>query len=152
MRRVGRLGGDPRQRGPSRVRPVCQRKPLTSLFRCLRLPRLFLPPRPWSRSITLTGRLLLQSWCCGQCRILRVSTRKQAERGGEREGFSIPAQRHANRKTPYGMLILVARSSRFVSRTCVGSRNVCSAHTTSTRSEPTSSSESKTASAGNCST
>ena len=27
---------------------------------------------------------------------LRVSTREQAERGGTEEGFSIPAQRHAN--------------------------------------------------------
>ena len=29
---------------------------------------------------------------------LRVSTREQAERGGEREGFSIPAQREANKR------------------------------------------------------
>lgn len=28
---------------------------------------------------------------------LRVSTREQAERGGTTEGFSIPAQREANR-------------------------------------------------------
>jgi site-specific DNA recombinase len=34
---------------------------------------------------------------------LRVSTREQAERGGEREGFSIPAQRQANRKTAHGL-------------------------------------------------
>lgn len=29
---------------------------------------------------------------------LRVSTREQAERGGREEGFSIPAQRDANKK------------------------------------------------------
>lgn len=29
---------------------------------------------------------------------LRVSTREQAERGGTEEGFSIPAQRDANRR------------------------------------------------------
>ncbi len=34
---------------------------------------------------------------------LRVSTREQAERGGEREGFSIPAQRQANRRTAHGL-------------------------------------------------
>ncbi|UIN30633.1 recombinase family protein [Microbacterium binotii] len=34
---------------------------------------------------------------------LRVSTREQAERAGEREGFSIPAQRQANRKTAHGL-------------------------------------------------
>ncbi|WP_336633289.1 MULTISPECIES: recombinase family protein [unclassified Microbacterium] len=34
---------------------------------------------------------------------LRVSTREQAERGGEREGFSIPAQRQVNRKTAHGL-------------------------------------------------
>ncbi|WP_170061963.1 recombinase family protein [Compostimonas suwonensis] len=34
---------------------------------------------------------------------LRVSTREQAERAGQREGFSIPAQRQANRKTAYGL-------------------------------------------------
>lgn len=34
---------------------------------------------------------------------LRVSTREQAERGGEREGFSIPAQRQANRTTAHGL-------------------------------------------------
>lgn len=34
---------------------------------------------------------------------LRVSTREQAERGGERERFSIPAQRQANRKTARGL-------------------------------------------------
>lgn len=34
---------------------------------------------------------------------LRVSTREQAERGGEREGLSIPAQRQANRKTAPGL-------------------------------------------------
>ena len=34
---------------------------------------------------------------------LRVSTREQAERAGEREGFSLPAQRQANRKTAHGL-------------------------------------------------
>lgn len=34
---------------------------------------------------------------------LRVSTREQAERAEEREGFSIPAQRQANRKTAHGL-------------------------------------------------
>jgi DNA invertase Pin-like site-specific DNA recombinase len=34
---------------------------------------------------------------------LRVSTREQAGRGGEREGFSIPAQRQVNRKTAHGL-------------------------------------------------
>lgn len=34
---------------------------------------------------------------------LRVSTREQAERAGQREGFSIPAQRQANRKTAHGL-------------------------------------------------
>ncbi len=46
-------------------------------------------------------RLFRLIWWCGRCH-LRVSTREQAERAGEREGFSIPAQRQANRKTAHG--------------------------------------------------
>lgn len=34
---------------------------------------------------------------------LRVSTREQAERAGEREGFSIPAQRQANQKAAHSL-------------------------------------------------
>ena len=34
---------------------------------------------------------------------LRASTREQAKRAGEREGFSIPAQRQADRKSAHGM-------------------------------------------------
>ena len=39
---------------------------------------------------------------------LRVSTREQAERGGTEEGFSIPAQRDANRRkaTSIGALVV----------------------------------------------
>ena len=39
---------------------------------------------------------------------VRVSTREQAERGGHEEGFSIPAQRDANRRkaTSIGALVV----------------------------------------------
>ncbi|MFA5607680.1 MAG: recombinase family protein, partial [Leucobacter sp.] len=45
---------------------------------------------------------------------LRVSTREQAERGGREEGFSIPAQREANKKKAQSMGALVAKE--FVER------------------------------------
>lgn len=45
---------------------------------------------------------------------LRVSTREQAERGGREEGFSIPAQRDANKKKATSMGAMVAKE--FVER------------------------------------
>lgn len=45
---------------------------------------------------------------------LRVSTREQAERGGREEGFSIPAQREANRKKAQSMGAMVVKE--FVER------------------------------------
>lgn len=45
---------------------------------------------------------------------LRVSTREQAERGGREEGFSIPAQREANKKKAQSMGAMVAKE--FVER------------------------------------
>ncbi|MCC2030495.1 recombinase family protein [Microbacterium sp. YMB-B2] len=45
---------------------------------------------------------------------IRVSTGRQAERGGEREGFSIPAQREANRRQAHGLGALI--SAEFVDR------------------------------------
>src|SRR5699024_6975753 len=45
---------------------------------------------------------------------LRVSTREQAERGGREEGFSIPAQRAANKKKAQSMGAMVVKE--FVER------------------------------------
>ncbi|MDA4893253.1 recombinase family protein [Streptomyces sp. MS2A] len=45
---------------------------------------------------------------------IRVSTILQADRGGERDGFSIPAQREANRKQAHGLGALI--SAEFVDR------------------------------------
>src|SRR5690625_5205747 len=45
---------------------------------------------------------------------LRVSTREQAERGGREEGFSIPAQREANRKKAQSMGAMIVKE--FVER------------------------------------
>jgi site-specific DNA recombinase len=45
---------------------------------------------------------------------LRVSTREQAERGGREEGFSIPAQREANKKKAQAMTAMVVKE--FVER------------------------------------
>ncbi|MFJ2553102.1 recombinase family protein [Microbacterium sp. NPDC087591] len=45
---------------------------------------------------------------------IRVSTARQAERNGERDGFSIPAQREANRKQAHGLSALI--SAEFVDR------------------------------------
>ena len=45
---------------------------------------------------------------------IRVSTREQAERGGAEEGFSIPAQREANKKKAASMGALVVKE--FVDR------------------------------------
>lgn len=45
---------------------------------------------------------------------LRVSTREQAERGGREEGFSIPAQREANKKKAQSMGAMVVKE--FVER------------------------------------
>lgn len=45
---------------------------------------------------------------------LRVSTREQAERGGREEGFSIPAQREANKRKAQSMGALVIKE--FVER------------------------------------
>jgi hypothetical protein len=45
---------------------------------------------------------------------LRVSTREQAERGGLEEGFSIPAQREANKKKAQSMGAMVTKE--FVER------------------------------------
>ena len=45
---------------------------------------------------------------------LRVSTREQAERGGEREGFSIPAQREANKRKAASLGAMVIKE--FVDR------------------------------------
>lgn len=45
---------------------------------------------------------------------LRVSTREQAERGGREEGFSIPAQRDANKKKAQSMGAMVVKE--FVER------------------------------------
>lgn len=45
---------------------------------------------------------------------VRVSTTRQAEQGGEREGFSIPAQREANRKQAHSLGALV--TAEFVDR------------------------------------
>ncbi|MGO1543136.1 MAG: recombinase family protein [Gulosibacter sp.] len=65
------------------------------------------PPTPSPSSVVPTGHvddstgspdLVLRA-----VSYLRVSTREQAERAGEREGFSIPAQRQANRKTALGL-------------------------------------------------
>jgi DNA invertase Pin-like site-specific DNA recombinase len=39
---------------------------------------------------------------------VRVSTTRQADKGGERDGFSIPAQREANRRQAHGLGALIA--------------------------------------------
>lgn len=45
---------------------------------------------------------------------VRVSTTRQVDKGGERDGFSIPAQREANRKQAHGLGALI--SAEFVDR------------------------------------
>ncbi len=45
---------------------------------------------------------------------IRVSTAQQAQRGGERDGFSIPAQREANKRQADGLGAVVA--AEFVDR------------------------------------
>ncbi len=45
---------------------------------------------------------------------IRVSTARQADRGGVRDGFSIPAQREANRRQAHGLGALIA--AEFVDR------------------------------------
>lgn len=54
---------------------------------------------------------------------IRVSTARQAERGGERDGFSIPAQREANRKQAHGLGALI--SAEFVDRGQSGRSTNC---------------------------
>ncbi|WP_119696514.1 hypothetical protein [Microbacterium halotolerans] len=45
---------------------------------------------------------------------IRISTARQADRGGARDGFSIPAQRNANQRHAYGLGALIA--AEFVDR------------------------------------
>lgn len=45
---------------------------------------------------------------------IRVSTARQADRGGARDGFSIPAQRDANQRQAYGLGVLI--TAEFVDR------------------------------------
>ncbi|TDE88136.1 recombinase family protein [Occultella glacieicola] len=54
---------------------------------------------------------------------IRVSTARQADRGGARDGFSIPAQRDANQRQAYGLGALVA--AEFVDRGQSGRNTNC---------------------------